>query len=107
MDASITTDNAKIFLSVIKTAIASTSKDVLEHEDFHELLPIYNEHVAVLTELLNTDCVRSDEGLLRQVQEQLMEAQQNCRRQRQGTPSLDKRELAYIISDQLKLELQS
>jgi cell fate (sporulation/competence/biofilm development) regulator YlbF (YheA/YmcA/DUF963 family) len=81
--------------------------DESHDEQSDELLPVYRHIVATLTELSNTECVRSDERERRQVQEQLMEIQQKCREQQRLRISGTKRDLALAISSQVKLDFDA
>lgn len=66
-------------------------------EDAQKLCEINNQIKATLTELLNTESVRSDEKYRAWIQERLMDAEQQIRKQRRRHSSGD-REMAASIA---------
>ncbi|KAF2478041.1 uncharacterized protein BDR25DRAFT_299760 [Lindgomyces ingoldianus] len=67
-------------------------------EDSHRLYEINQQIKATLTELLNTESVRSDEKYRAWIQGRLMDAEQQMRRQRRRRSSVD-REIAESIAE--------
>jgi hypothetical protein len=56
--------------------------NIADPEDAHKLFHVNKDIKATLTELLNTESVRSDGKYRQWIQERLMEAEQQIRRQR-------------------------
>jgi hypothetical protein len=79
----------------------------LHTEDSHKLAEINHQIVATLTELLNTECVRSDDKQRAWIQEKLMEAEHQGRRQRRRHSSNAERDFASAIAHNLELGLNT
>jgi len=84
-----------------------TSADDIHTEDSHKLAEINHQIVATLTELLNTECVRSDDKQRAWIQEKLMEAEHQGRRQRRRHSSNAERDFASAIAHNLELGLST
>ncbi|KAF2240848.1 hypothetical protein BU26DRAFT_442068, partial [Trematosphaeria pertusa] len=78
-------------------------------EDSHKMCEINQEIKATLTELLNTDSVRSDEKYRAWVQARLMDAEHQIRQQRRrrSSGSIVDREFASSIAEHLDLGIHS
>jgi hypothetical protein len=74
------------------------SHDDLHNEDSRKLSEVNQQIKATLTELLNTESVRSDSKFRAYIQERLMDAEHNIRRNRRHHSSGD-REMAASIAD--------
>ncbi|KAF2115279.1 hypothetical protein BDV96DRAFT_599640 [Lophiotrema nucula] len=74
--------------------------DSLPSEDSREACKVNQQIKATLTELLNTESVRSDEKYRAWIQERLMDAEHNIRKQRRRRSSID-REIADNIAGSL------
>ena len=76
-------------------------------QDAHKLFEINKEIKTTLTELLNTESVRSDAQYRQWIQERLMDAEQQIRRQRRrrssGSPA--DREFASSIAEHMDMGL--
>lgn len=83
------------------------SIDDTHTEETHKLAEINQQIVATLTELLNTECVRSDEKQRAWIQERLMEAEHQMRRQRRRHSSNSERDFASAIAHHLELDLHT
>jgi hypothetical protein len=84
-----------------------TSIDDMHTEESHKLAEINHQIVATLTELLNTECVRSDDKQRAWIQERLMEAEHQNRRQRRRHSSNSERDFASAIAHHLELDLHA
>lgn len=84
-----------------------TSIDDMHTEESHKLAEINQQIVATLTELLNTDSVRSDEKHRAWIQERLMEAEHSIRRERRRHSSNAERDFASAIAHNLELGLNT
>lgn len=78
--------------------------DGLYDEQCDDLLPIYHQIVTTLTDILNIDSVRFDERLRKEIQGQLLEAQQKCREQRRRHLLNDRRKLVFAISSHPRIK---
>ncbi len=76
-------------------------------DESHKLAEINRQIVATLTELLNTESVRSDDRHRAWIQERLMEAEHQSRRQRRRHSSDAERDFACAIAHQLELSLHT
>lgn len=83
------------------------SIDDMHTEESHKLAEINHQIVATLTELLNTDSVRSDDKSRAWIQERLMEAEHQIRRQRRRHSSNSERDFASAIAHHLELDLNA
>jgi hypothetical protein len=92
-----------------RTSMASrTSIDNMHTEEAHKLAELNHQIVATLTELLNTESVRSDERSRAWIQERLMEAEHENRRQRRRRSSnSDERDFASAIAHHIELDLRT
>jgi hypothetical protein len=86
---------------------ARTSIDDMHAEESHKLAELNRQIVATLTELLNTESVRSDEKSRVYIQERLMEAEHQNRRQRRRHSSDSERDFASAIAHHLELDLNA
>lgn len=90
---------------------ARTSIDDMHTEESQRLNEINHQIVATLTELLNTDSVRSDEKHRAWIQERLMDAEHQIRRERRRHSSIAShnadRNFASAIAQQLELGLNT
>jgi hypothetical protein len=84
-----------------------TSMDDLHTEESHKLAEINHQIVATLTELLNTESIRSDDKTRAWIQERLMEAEHQNRRQRRRQSSNSERDFASAIAHHLELDLNA
>jgi len=83
------------------TAHRNTTSEI-NNEDSHKLGDMNQQIKATLTELLNTDSVRSDEKYRAWIQERLMDAEQKIRRQRRRRSSNPNgEELATSIAENI------
>ncbi|KAH8727820.1 hypothetical protein GQ44DRAFT_676781 [Phaeosphaeriaceae sp. PMI808] len=73
---------------------SGTNTNYMHTEESHKLAQINHQIVATLTELLNTESVRSDEKSRAWIQERLMEAEHQIRRQRRRLSSNSERHFA-------------
>jgi hypothetical protein len=80
---------------------------VADPEDAHKLFLVNKDIKATLTELLNTESVRSDDKYRQWIQERLMEAEQQIRRQRRrrSSGSTSDREFASSIAEHLDMHI--
>ncbi|KAJ4303780.1 hypothetical protein N0V90_002681 [Kalmusia sp. IMI 367209] len=78
---------------------------IADPEDAHKLFEINKEIKTTLTELLNTESVRADEKYRQWIQERLMDAEQQIRRQRRrrSSGSTVDREFASSIAEHLDM----
>ncbi|KAF2134375.1 hypothetical protein P153DRAFT_371768 [Dothidotthia symphoricarpi CBS 119687] len=83
------------------------SIDDIHTEESHKLFEINQQIVATLTELLNTQSVRSDDKHRAWIQERLMEAEHQSRRQRRRHGSNSERDFASSIAQHLELNLHT
>jgi hypothetical protein len=89
-----------------RTVMSSrASIDDMHTEESHKLAELNRQIVATLTELLNTESVRSDEKCRAWIQERLMEAEHQNRRQRRRHSSETEREFASAIAQHIELDL--
>jgi hypothetical protein len=90
---------------------ARTSIDDMHTEESQKLNEINHQIVATLTELLNTESVRSDDKHRAWIQERLMDAEHQIRRERRrhsSNASLNAdRDFASAIAHQLELGLNT
>jgi hypothetical protein len=86
---------------------ASTSIDDMHTGEAHKLAEINQQIIATLTDLLNTDSVRSDDKSRAWIQEKLMEAEHQIRRQRRRHSSNSERDFASAIAHHLELDLNT
>jgi hypothetical protein len=84
-----------------------TSIDDMHTEESHKLAELNRQIVATLTELLNTESVRSDEKSRAWIQERLMEAEHQNRRQRRRHSSESERDFASAIAHHIELDLNA
>lgn len=89
------------------TTHPQTSVGDMHTEEAHKLAEINHQIVATLTELLNTDSVRADERSRAWIQERLMEAEHQIRRQRRRRSSNSERHVASSIAHKLELDLRT
>lgn len=82
-----------------------TSVDDTHTEESHKLAELNHQIVATLTELLNTESVRSDDKSRAWIQERLMEAEHENRRQRRRRSSNTERDFASAIAHHIELDL--
>jgi len=95
-------------LPVSRTTMASrNSIDDMHTEETHKLAELNQQIIATLTELLNTESVRSDDESRAWIQERLMEAEHQIRRQRRRRSSNAERGFASAIAQQLELDLNT
>jgi hypothetical protein len=91
-----------------RTSMGSrTSIDDMHTEESHKLAEINQQIIATLTELLNTESVRSDDKSRAWIQEKLMEAEHQIRRQRRRHSSNSERDFASAIAHHLELDLNA
>ena len=76
-------------------------------EESQKLAEINQQIVATLTELLNTDCIRNDEKQRAWIQERLMEAEHQIRRERRRHSSNVGGDFASAIAQHLELGLNT
>ncbi|KAL6707828.1 hypothetical protein ACN47E_003728 [Coniothyrium glycines] len=93
------------------TITTRTSIDDMHTEESQKLNEINHQIVATLTELLNTESVRSDDKHRAWIQERLLEAEHQIRRERRrhsSNVSLNAdRDFASAIAQQLELGLNT
>lgn len=95
-------------LPTSRTAMAArTSMNDIHTEETHKLAEINQQIIATLTELLNTESVRSDDKSRSWIQERLMEAEHQIRRQRRRHSSNSERDFASAIAHHLELDLNA
>nr|KAF2031923.1 hypothetical protein EK21DRAFT_110589 [Setomelanomma holmii] len=87
--------------------VSRTSIDDMHTEESHKLAELNHQIVATLTELLNTESVRADETSRAWIQERLMEAEHENRRQRRRRSSNAERGFASAIAHQIDLDLRT
>ncbi|KAH7080646.1 hypothetical protein FB567DRAFT_448866 [Paraphoma chrysanthemicola] len=92
-------------LATAGTTVPRTSVDDTHTEESHKLAELNHQIVATLTELLNTDSVRSDDKSRAWIQERLMEAEHENRRQRRRRSSNSERDFASAIAHHIELDL--
>ncbi|KAF2819501.1 hypothetical protein CC86DRAFT_129921 [Ophiobolus disseminans] len=91
-----------------RTAMASrTSTDDVHTDETHKLAEINQQIIATLTELLNTESVRSDDKSRAWIQDRLMEAEHQIRRQRRRHSSNSERDFASAIAHHLEIDLNA
>ncbi|USP80112.1 hypothetical protein yc1106_07386 [Curvularia clavata] len=83
------------------------SVDDMHTEESQKLAEINQQIVATLTELLNTDCIRNDEKQRAWIQERLMEAEHQIRRERRRHSSNVSGDFASAIAQHLELGLNT
>jgi hypothetical protein len=83
------------------------SMDDMHTDESQKLAEINQQIVATLTELMNTESVRSDERNRAWIQEKLMEAEHQIRRQRRRHSSNAERDFASSIAQHLELGLNT
>jgi hypothetical protein len=83
------------------------SIDDMHTEESHKLAEINQQIVATLTELMNTDCVRNDDKQRAWIQERLMEAEHQIRRERRRHSSNAGGDFASAIAQHLELGLNT
>lgn len=76
-------------------------------EEAQKLSELNHQIVATLTELMNTEAVRSDDRNRAWIQERLMEAEHQIRRQRRRRSSNAERGFASSIAQHLDLDLNT
>lgn len=81
------------------------SVDNMHTEESRKLAEINQQIVATLTELLNTDCIRNDEKQRAWIQERLMEAEHQIRRERRRHSSNVSGDFASAIAQHLEIGL--
>jgi hypothetical protein len=86
---------------------ARTSIDDMHTDEAHKLAEINQQIIATLTDLLNTDSVRSDDKSRAWIQEKLMEAEHQIRRQRRRHSSNSERDFASAIAHHLDLGINT
>lgn len=84
-----------------------SSIDDTHTDESHKLSEINHQIVATLTELLNTESVRSDDRYRAWIQERLMETEHQIRRERRRHSSNAERDFASAIAHQLDLGLHT
>lgn len=84
-----------------------TSTDDMHTDETHKLAEINQQIIATLTELLNTESVRSDDKSRAWIQDRLMEAEHQIRRQRRRHSSNSERDFASAIAHHLELDLNA
>jgi hypothetical protein len=89
------------------SATPRNSMDDIHTEESHKLAEINQQIVATLTELMNTDCVRSDDKQRAWIQERLMEAEHQIRRERRRHSSNAGGDFASAIAQHLELGLNT
>lgn len=91
----------------VQQSRAGHRHSIADPEDAHKLFEINKEIKATLTELLNTESVRSDSQYRQWIQERLMDAEQQIRRQRRrrSSGSIVDREFASSIAEHLDMGL--
>lgn len=95
-------------VAMSRNSVASrASAEDIHTEESHKLAVINQQIVATLTELLNTECVRSDDKQRAWIQERLMEAEHQIRRQRRRRSSNSERDFASAIAHHLDLNLNT
>ncbi|KAJ4347008.1 uncharacterized protein N0V89_010942 [Didymosphaeria variabile] len=89
----------------VQQSITGHRHSIADPEDAHRLFEINKDIKATLTELLNTESVRSDEKYRQWIQERLMDAEQQIRRQRRrrSSGSTTGREFASSIAEHLDM----
>ncbi|OAK94613.1 hypothetical protein IQ06DRAFT_233528 [Phaeosphaeriaceae sp. SRC1lsM3a] len=91
-----------------KTGMASrTSTDDMHTDESHKLAEINQQIIATLTELLNTEAVRHDDKSRAWIQDKLMEAEHQIRRERRRHSSNSERDFASAIAHNLELDLHA
>jgi hypothetical protein len=83
------------------------SVDDIHTDESQKLSELNHQIVATLTELMNTESVRSDERNRAWIQEKLMEAEHQMRRQRRRHSSNAERDFASSIAQHLELGLNT
>ncbi|KAF2445722.1 hypothetical protein P171DRAFT_358409, partial [Karstenula rhodostoma CBS 690.94] len=80
---------------------------IADPEDAHKLFQVNKDIKATLTELLNTESVRSDGKYRQWIQERLMDAEHQIRRQRRrrSSGSTSDREFASSIAEHLDMDI--
>lgn len=89
------------------TMSARNSIDDMHTDETHKLAELNQQIIATLTELLNTESVRSDDQSRAWIQERLMEAEHQNRRQRRRRSSNSERGFATAIAHQIELDLNT
>ncbi|KAF1937508.1 hypothetical protein EJ02DRAFT_426554 [Clathrospora elynae] len=88
-------------------ATPRTSIDDMHMEESHKLAEINQQIIATLTELLNTECIRSNEKQRAWIQERLMDAEHQIRRERRRHSSHAGRDFSSAIAQHLELGLHT
>lgn len=83
------------------------SLDDTHTAESRRLSELNHQIVATLTELMNTESVRSDEKHRAWIQERLMEAEHQIRRERRRHSSTAERDFASAIAHQLEVGLST
>ncbi|KAF1832437.1 hypothetical protein BDW02DRAFT_571078 [Decorospora gaudefroyi] len=83
------------------------SMDDMHTDESHKLAEINHQIVATLTELMNTDCIRNDDKQRAWIQERLMEAEHQMRRERRRHSSNAGGDFASAIAQHLELGLNT
>ena len=104
MSYPIATDPVPIRTS---TSSRSNSIDDMHTDEAHKLSEINHQIIATLTELLNTESVRSDDKHRAWIQERLMEVEHSTRRERRRHSSIAERDFASAIAQNLELGLNT
>jgi hypothetical protein len=89
------------------TIATRNSIDDMHTDETHKLAELNQQIIATLTELLNTESVRSDDKSRTWIQERLMEAEHQVRRQRRRRSSHSERGFASAIAQQLELDFNT
>ncbi|RAR14556.1 hypothetical protein DDE83_002130 [Stemphylium lycopersici] len=89
------------------SATPRNSVDDMHTEESHKLAIINQQIVATLTELMNTECIRNDEKQRAWVQQRLMEAEHQIRRERRRHSSQAGGDFASAIAQHLELGLNA
>ncbi|KAH7555927.1 hypothetical protein BM1_06453 [Bipolaris maydis] len=105
--SSFPTASDPIPVSSRTSATPRTSVDDIHTDESQKLAEINQQIVATLTELLNTDCIRNDEKQRAWIQERLMEAEHQIRRERRRHSSNVGGDFASAIAQHLELGLNT
>lgn len=91
----------------VRQQTAGHRHSIADPDDAHRLFEINKEIKATLTELLNTESVRSDDKYRQWIQARLMDAEQQIRKQRRrrSSGSTVDREFASSIAEHLDMGL--
>ncbi|KAL5113784.1 hypothetical protein ACEQ8H_008320 [Pleosporales sp. CAS-2024a] len=94
-------------LPTTRVRASSSSSEAMHTAKSHKLAEINQQIIATLTDLLNTDSVRADDKSRAWIQEKLMEAEHQIRRQRRRQSSNLERGFASAIAQHLELGLNT